>query len=211
MEGRSQSVNIFGWRSAPGAALPENAALLSSSEKYSSKLIQFFCSTPKSCFKGRTGRCTTAVLPQKSSRREAGMFVDFALHPKVPVRPCSKDESKWKWLKQYHLNEQCYQIIKGNWPMYLASPIEWSSVGRSFAVVKLGLGSDDTESIKLLVNPNSAGPDPLPFRAGGSSHGLRPREPLPPDSDLSVVVESGVSQKSPFSDVEGWRVDLLKP
>ena len=91
----------------------------------------------------------------------------------------------------------------------MASPIEWSSVGRSFAVVKLGLGSEDTES--WFVNPNSAGPDPLPFRAGGSSHGLRPREPLPPDSDLSVVVESGVSQKSPFSDVEGWRVDLLKP
>lgn len=28
---------------------------------------------------------------------------------------------------------------------------------------------------------------------------------------LSVVVESGVSQNSPLSDVAVWRVDLLKP
>ena len=55
-------------------------------------------------------------------------------------------------------------------PIYLVSPIECSRVERSLAATALGLGKEDTESIKLLLKPKSA----LFFMEdNGSSQGLR--------------------------------------
>ena len=113
--------------------------------------------------------------------------------------------------------------------MYLVRPIWWSRVVRSFAVVTLGFGSDETESIKLLVNPNSL--QLLIVR--GSSQGLRRafvslcfRLQNPSyfffnvllskyccinRTFNAVVVSDGGSQNSPLSVADVGRVDLLNP
>lgn len=56
--------------------------------------------------------------------------------------------------------------------MYFVSPMECSRVERSFDAVTLtlGFGSEETESIKLLLKPKSC---PFLTEERGSSHGLR--------------------------------------